>query len=91
MTLVHRLINKYQPVVLMGSMARHIDATGISYEIHIEPLPEGVSSADAEKVATAMNRGIERVIERAPEHYQWEYKRFKRPPKRGKNNIYRRQ
>lgn len=92
MTLVHRLIKKYQPVVLLGSMARRIDESGLSYQIHIEALPEDVSGADAEAVAVSMNRGIERIIERAPEHYQWEYKRFKRPPEQvGKRNIYRRQ
>lgn len=91
MTLIHRLTQKNAPVVLMGSVQRKFSEEGLSYDINIEPLHQDVFNEDPVLSATAMNKGVEQVIKRAPEQYQWEYKRFKRPPQKGKNNIYRRQ
>lgn len=36
-----------------------------------------------------INQAIEASARAWPEQYQWEYKRFKRPPEAGKTNIYR--
>lgn len=91
MTLAHRLAQKSQHRVVMASIERVADGQGLHYRLVIESLLEDTRSLDAEEFATVMNRSIARLVERAPEQYQWEYKRFKRPPEGGKNIIYRRQ
>jgi len=91
MTLAHRLAQKSDHRVVMASIERRVDDQGYHYRLVIEPLVEPTEGLDAEQFAAVMNRSIERLVERAPEQYQWEYKRFKRPPQGGKNNIYRRQ
>lgn len=100
MTLPHRLIDKANPTVLLGSVRRCNEASDLSgnkrlsgnygYELSFETLfddPSGATSA--EQSAIEINLAIEKVVRRAPEQYQWEYKRFKRPPEGGK--PYRRQ
>jgi KDO2-lipid IV(A) lauroyltransferase len=44
--------------------------------------PQAVSAQvlDFKESAVAMNQAIERLVRTAPARYQWEYKRFKRPP-----------
>lgn len=76
MTLVHRLIMKHEPIVLMGSATR----TKAGFVIEIQNLPEGVSDRDPLIALTAMNHGIEGLVASNPAQYQWEYKRFKAPP-----------
>jgi len=91
MTLIPRLIAKHRPEVLIGSVERVPDANGFSYRVRVErPLAE-VDGVDRAACNAVVNRCIERIVERAPEQYQWEYKRFKRPPNEGLGNIYRRQ
>jgi KDO2-lipid IV(A) lauroyltransferase len=91
MTLTHRLISKHNPTVLLGSVRRSNLAEGLAYTISFEALPETVYSADPETCVATINTEIERVVRQAPEQYQWEYKRFKRPPGALGTNIYRRQ
>ena len=91
MTLAHRLAQKSNQRVLMASMERVADPEGYHYRLTVEPLVESTEGLDAQQFATVMNRSIERLVRRAPEQYQWEYKRFKRPPDARKNDIYRRQ
>lgn len=93
MTLTHRLVEKTGAMPIMGSVQRVFADGALTYYIRFEPLPEIATDAEspAAGIATSVNSAIETVICRAPEQYQWEYKRFKRPPQRGKNNVYRRQ
>lgn len=92
MTLTHRLMSKNQPVVLMASVTRQPAAQGYTYRLCFEPGPQVVPGTDdAVLTATRINRAIETIVQRAPEQYQWEYKRFKRPPEETPDNIYRRQ
>ncbi|MEM9622755.1 MAG: lysophospholipid acyltransferase family protein [Pseudomonadota bacterium] len=89
MTLSHRLISKNQPCVLMGSVTRLLNDKGYSYRVCFEKGPAaGATDLDT---ATSINAAIEKIVRRAPEQYQWEYKRFKRPPEEAPDNIYRRQ
>ena len=76
MTLVHRLVKRTKPTLLMGAALR---VPG-GFEVVIEPLEQAPYLESAEAAATAMNRSLEAMINRAPEQYQWEYKRFKRTP-----------
>lgn len=91
MTLTHRLITKNRPSVLMGSVERVPVDKGFAYKIRIDAMPEELYRSDPETCARILNQRIEEIVRRAPAQYQWEYKRFKRPPQRGKMNIYRRQ
>lgn len=83
MTLVHRLIVKTKPEVLIA-YARRVDGGHIvgfalpDREIHSEDQQAGVD---------AMNRSIEKLVLTAPEQYQWEYKRFRKQPE-GNSNLY---
>lgn len=91
MSLVHRLIAKNNPQVIVAAVQRQKTDDGYGYVVRFEPLIESVDGLDAVGYASVLNRSIEQVVRRAPEQYQWEYKRFKRPPKLGKSNVYRRQ
>ncbi|RMF08082.1 MAG: lipid A biosynthesis lauroyl acyltransferase, partial [Alphaproteobacteria bacterium] len=76
MTFVHRLVRRWRPRVLMGACLR----THGGFEIRFsEPDPD-IYADDAYTSVTAMNRSIEALVREAPAQYQWEYKRFKRPP-----------
>ncbi|XOV83833.1 MAG: lysophospholipid acyltransferase family protein [bacterium] len=91
MSLVHRLIDKTAPHVLIAAVQRQQTDSGYGYVARFEPLLDPVEGLDAQGCAAVLNRSIERVVRRAPEQYQWEYKRFKRPPKDGRESVYRRQ
>lgn len=90
MTFTHRLIQRHNPHVLMGSVQRLIGEQGMSYRLCFEALDQSVYEKDEAMSARAMNAAVEGVVMRDPVQYQWEYKRFKRPPE-GQANIYRRQ
>jgi len=91
MTLIHRLLNKNDPVVLMGTVERVMQASGFGYKVCVERLVDDIEGADAQTCCAVMNKSIERAVLRAPDQYQWEYKRFKRPPVKGVGDRYRRQ
>jgi KDO2-lipid IV(A) lauroyltransferase len=76
MTLVHRLVKRTKPRLLMGGALR---VPG-GFKVVIEPLAQAPYLESPEAAATAMNESLEAFIAQAPEQYQWEYKRFKRTP-----------
>ncbi len=90
MTLPHRLLTKTDATPLLGIVERDLSRSNYSYRLRFERL-DRAAFADEDQAATAVNAAIERAIADAPAQYQWEYKRFKRPPEGGQNNIYRRQ
>jgi len=83
MTLVHRLICRTQPIVLMASAMR----VGSAFKITIEEPVAAIKSENAYEALTAMNQSIEALVQKAPEQYQWEYRRFKSPPD-GRSRVY---
>lgn len=91
MTLPGRLAAKTGCAVVLGVVRRDFsaDAASYTYALSFERLevPEGT---DEVAFARTVNGAIEDVILRDPAQYQWEYKRFKRPPEGGPTNIYRR-
>ncbi len=100
MTLPNRLIQKARPTVLLGSVRRcNLLSDGdddrelfgdYGYELSFQKIFEDRDEVlSAEQSATRINLAIEEVVRTAPAQYQWEYKRFKRPPEGGK--PYRRQ
>ncbi len=76
MTFAQRLVQKTGAAVLLGSVRRVQDGFAALYE----PLDAHLDARDARAFATAVNRGIEKLVRCDPAQYQWEYKRFKRQP-----------
>lgn len=76
MTFVHRLLQRADPVVLLGSATRCAGGFALTYR----DLGRALHGPDAVASARAMNRAIEELVQTDPAQYQWEYKRFKRPP-----------
>lgn len=74
--LVPRLVERTGCTVIMLSCVRRPDGDG--FELYVDRPEEGIYSTDLLTAATAMNRTIETLIRRAPEHYFWSYKRFKK-------------
>jgi Kdo2-lipid IVA lauroyltransferase/acyltransferase len=76
MTFAHRLISRSGARVVMGSALR---CRG-GFRIRFAPVPDALTDVDPVVSATAMNRAIEALVMTDPAQYQWDYKRFKRPP-----------
>jgi KDO2-lipid IV(A) lauroyltransferase len=76
MTFAHRLIQSTKPLVVLGSCTRGDDGFRISFH----EVDEAIQSEDVETSVAAMNQAIEKLVQKNPEQYQWEYKRFKKPP-----------
>jgi KDO2-lipid IV(A) lauroyltransferase len=83
MTLGHRLIRATDPIVLMASAIR----VGDKFEITVEEVSEEICSEDSRTALSAMNQSVESLVMKAPEQYQWEYRRFKSPPE-GQPRVY---
>jgi KDO2-lipid IV(A) lauroyltransferase len=84
MTLAGELARRLQPRVLVGAAVR----TRGGFALRFAEAEPGVDAPDAASAAEAVNRCMERLVRAAPAQYQWEYKRFKRPP-RGCQDPYR--
>ena len=76
MTFAHRLIRRSGARVLMGTALR---CEG-GFRLRFMGLPEQIADPDPVVSATVMNQAIEALVMTDPAQYQWEYKRFKRPP-----------
>jgi len=74
MTLIHRLVKRTKPQVLIGAALR---VPG-GFHVEVRSLPSDAFALSAEQAAVAMNRAIEGLVALHPAQYQWEYKRFKR-------------
>lgn len=76
MTFAHRLIQSADPLVVIGACTRQADG----FRIGFTAADEAIYSESVEASVAAMNEAIERLVRSDPAQYQWEYKRFKRPP-----------
>ena len=76
MTLIHRLSNKTQPLILMG-YARRVPGGHI---VGFMQPDEAIYAEDQQQAVDGLNRSIETMVATAPEQYQWEYKRFRKRP-----------
>lgn len=77
-TLVSKLAQKTQCRVLQVSCMRQSDDHGFS--ICIENVHDDIRSSDLQQSVDALNLSMETLIRRHPEHYHWNYKRFKKLP-----------
>lgn len=74
-TLASKLIQKTGCRVIMLSCVR--DASGQRFDYTIDAVDDAVHSKDLVESVTAINQAVASLIQRAPEHYHWAYKRFK--------------
>ena len=88
--LVHRVIRKYDSEIVFGSVTRDCSEGKVKYRILFEKPTDEIYSKDVGEHIDSLNKSLERLVMRAPEQYQWSYKRYKRLNKSEKN-IYRRQ
>jgi KDO2-lipid IV(A) lauroyltransferase len=78
MTLVHRLLRRSDPAVLIGCVLRN-GATG-TVDVCYRPVSRAVHDPDPAVALGAMNDAVEALVREAPEQYQWAYQRWKNPP-----------
>lgn len=78
MTLIGRLAERTDAEVLYAWCERQGD--GPRFTLNVETAPPGIASPDSLESATALNAGIEALVRRAPEQYQWTYKRWSQQP-----------
>lgn len=83
-TLASKLIQRSGALAVFGYARRVPDG----FTLHYEAAEPAIYDADLEVSVAALNRGVERCLRRCPEQYQWEYKRFRQRPARGRD-IYR--
>ncbi len=76
MTFAHRLIRSTDPLVVLGTCTRMDEG----FRIAFHEVDESIHSETVETSVAAMNAAIETLVRKNPEQYQWEYKRFKKPP-----------
>ena len=88
--LVHRVIGKYDSEIVFGLVVRDFSEGRVKYRICFEKPANEIYSKDVEVHISSLNSSLERLVMKAPEQYQWSYKRYKRLNKSEKN-IYRRQ
>jgi len=85
MTLVHKLIQRSDCIVLMAYCKR---IKGGFSAVFREPNTD-IYSDDSTTSIIALNKSVESLVLEAPEQYQWEYKRFKLHPSGQKKLHYR--
>lgn len=84
--LVSKLVKDTGSIAIGFGCQRNPD--GKTFHAFYEAVEDDFYSDDLQVSAAAMNRCVERIINRDPKQYQWEYKRFKRRPK-GEPNFYK--
>jgi KDO2-lipid IV(A) lauroyltransferase len=78
MTLVGRLVRRYDPLVVFGVAIR---TSSGRFLVRMSPAPADLGHPDPARAAAMLNQGVERVAREFPEQYTWSYRRFKtRPP-----------
>lgn len=85
-SIVYNLVQRTGAKVLLCYALRSDQG---DFQLAVMEPPASIYDADELAAVTALNRGVEAVVEQAPEQYQWEYKRFRKRPE-GVPNPYRR-
>ena len=88
MTLVNRLAAR-TGAELLYAWCERLPGDALRFSLHIEQAPAVLADADPVVATTRLNADIEAIVRRAPEQYQWTYKRYTlRPPHSGQANPY---
>lgn len=78
MTLLSRLAQRSGAPVIFCYAERLARGTG--FHLRFEAAPKAVSAGDLAASLAAVNATVEALIRRAPEQYQWSYRRFRTRP-----------
>lgn len=88
MTLVNRLAARTGAELLYAWCERK-PGPALRFSLNIAPAPAQLADADPVVATARLNADIEAIVRRAPEQYQWTYKRFTlRPPGSGQADPY---
>lgn len=82
-TLVNQLQQRTDAIVIAAA-AKRVEG---GFAIVFHGFDDDIYDTDPIISATAMNKGIEHLVNQMPEQYQWEYKRFRRQPE-GTEKLY---
>ncbi|MES9971118.1 MAG: lysophospholipid acyltransferase family protein [Candidatus Thiodiazotropha sp.] len=74
MLLTNRLARKTGAKVIFAYAERLSGGRG--YHVHYLPADERIGDHDPELAACVLNQGVESIVRRLPDQYQWSYKRF---------------
>lgn len=86
LSLIPRLAERSGATVLFAYAERRDEG---GFDVHFEPAPAAIASADVAEATTAMNAAVEAIARRDLRQYQWTYKRYTlRPPGSGEANPY---
>lgn len=77
-TMLSKLAIRHRPLVVVAWAEREADGR---HRIHYLPVDERIYGPDLVTSITALNETVERAIRLCPEQFQWNYKRFRKPPK----------
>ncbi len=83
--LVSKLVERTEARVLCVCAERLPDAKG--FRLVVQEADPALYDNDLLTSVTGLNRTVENMVNRFPEQYQWEYKRFKRRPE-GQHSFY---
>ncbi len=75
MVLVHKLIQRTGCKAVFA-FAKRVDR---GFDLIFRAPPAAIYAADPETSVAALNQGVEALVMEAPDQYQWEYKRFRKP------------
>jgi len=75
MTLANQLANTKNTRIILGFARRLESSQGFALEL--EDITQQCQLATIEDSVEALNQAVEALVRRAPEQYQWEYRRFK--------------
>jgi Kdo2-lipid IVA lauroyltransferase/acyltransferase len=88
MVLLSRLAERTAATVLFAFAERL--PRGAGFRIHLQAAPPRIADTDLKAACTALNRGVEDCVRRAPNQYQWHYKRYSIRPTTTDRNPYSR-
>lgn len=83
MTLTHNLLKRSDSQAIFCCALREQGG----WRLHFVPADQAIYSDNQADSLASMNGGIESIVAKAPEQYQWEYKRFRAQPE-GSPSIY---
>lgn len=83
---VHKVISRYKPAIFY--VHAEYKKSDRYYDVHFVPAAAEMYGADEQTTLNEMMKGLEQIIRRAPDQYNWTYNRFRRGAE-GKRDWYK--
>tara|TARA_R110002073_G_scaffold68403_1_gene169976 strand:+ start:97226 stop:98203 length:978 start_codon:yes stop_codon:yes gene_type:complete len=83
---VHKVISRYKPAIFY--VHAEYKKSDRYYDVHFVPAAAEMYDADEQTTLNEMMKGLEAIIRRAPDQYNWTYNRFRRGAQ-GKRDWYK--